>query len=86
MGTENGMKRDTEFMAVQESISLMVDSLEHNDPDAVLMINLSGKTECAILGGSISPELVDRFQALVDELKARAAKAGTCDKVFHVWR
>lgn len=81
-----GSTRDSTYMAVTEVMGLAADAMDTAPSDALLVISLSGKSETAILGGSISSLGVTRIQALLDELKLRAASEGDGDKVLHVWR
>lgn len=81
-----GSTRDSTYMAVTEVMGLTADAMDKAPSDALLVISLSGNSETAILGGAISSLGVTRIQALLDELKLRAASEGDGDKVLHVWR
>jgi hypothetical protein len=81
-----GATRDSAFMAITEVMGLAADAMDNNQSDALLVITLGGKSENAILGGTLDAEKISRLQSLLDELKSRAASEGDGDKVLHVWR
>lgn len=81
-----GSTRDSAYMAITEVMSLVADAQDQSDFDALLCISLSGSAETAVLGGTLTSEKITRIQALLDELKWRAANEGDGDKVLHVWR
>jgi len=81
-----GSTRDSAYMAVTEVMGLTADAMDHNPSDALLVITLSGKSENAIVGGTLDSEKITRLQSLLDDLKLRAAIEGDGDKVLHVWR
>jgi len=81
-----GSTRDSAYMAVTEVMGLAADAMDQNPSDALLVITLSGKSENAIVGGTLDSEKITRLQSLLDELKFRAANEGDGDKVLHVWR
>ena len=81
-----GSTRDSAYMAVTEVMGLAADAMDQNPSDALLVITLSGKSENAIVGGTLDSEKITRLQSLLDELKFRAAGEGDGDKVLHVWR
>lgn len=81
-----GSTRDSAYMAVTEVMGLAADAMDKGPTDALLVISLSGGSENAILGGTLDSEKITRLQALIDDLKWRAANEGDGDKVLHVWR
>lgn len=81
-----GSTRDSAYMAVTEVMGLAADAMDQGASDALLVITLSGKSENAIVGGTLDSEKITRLQSLLDELKFRAATEGDGDKVLHVWR
>jgi len=81
-----GSTRDSAYMAVTEVMGLAADAMDQGASDALLVITLSGKSENAILGGTLDSEKITRLQSLLEDLKFRAANEGDGDKVLHVWR
>lgn len=81
-----GSTRDSAYMAVTEVMGLAADAMDKGPTDALLVISLSGSSESAIVGGTLDSEKITRLQALLDDLKWRAANEGDGDKVLHVWR
>lgn len=84
--TSLGSTRDTVFIAVTETMGIIGDDMARHPSDALLVISLSGHHECAVLGGALSAEAIDRLESLLNELKVRQAAEGKCDKTLHVWR
>lgn len=78
--------RDSAYFAITEVMALTADTMDQGESDALLVITLSGNGENAILGGTLDSEKITRLQALLDDLKFRAASEGDGDKVLHVWR
>ncbi len=81
-----GSTRDTTFIAVTEAMAIAGDDMAAHASDTLLVISLSGQHECAVLGGALSSEAVDRLESLLLELKTRQATEGNGDKTLHVWR
>jgi regulator of RNase E activity RraA len=81
-----GSTTDSAYMAITEVMGLTADAMDQNPSDALLVITLSGKSENAIVGGTLNSEKITRLQSLLDDLKLRAASEGDGDKVLHAWR
>ncbi len=81
-----GSTPDSTFMAITEVMGLTADAMDKSQSDTLLVITLAGAGENAIVGGALTSEKITRLQALLDELKVRAANEGDGDKVLHVWR
>lgn len=81
-----GSTRDSAYMAITEVMGLAADAMDANPSDTLLVISLSGGSENAIVGGTLDSPKITRLQAMLDELKWRAANEGDGDKVLHVWR
>jgi hypothetical protein len=73
-------------MAITEVMGIMADAQDQADFDSLLVISLSGPNETAVLGGNLTSEKITRIQALLDELKFRAAAKGDGDNVLRVFR
>ena len=78
--------RDSAYMAVTEVMAITADAQDKGDFDSLLVISLSGEHETAVLGGALNSEKITRIQALLDDLKWRAADKGDGDNVIHVYR
>lgn len=81
-----GSTPDSTYMAITEVMRLTADAQDQGDFDALLVIGLSGTNETAVLGGNLDSEKITRIQALLDELKWRAAEKGDGDTVLRVFR
>lgn len=81
-----GSTPDSTYMAITEVMGIVADAQEQADFDALLVISLSGPIESAVLGGNLTSEKITRIQALLDELKWRAAEKGDGDHVLRVFR
>lgn len=81
-----GATRDSAYMAITEVMGITADAMDQNGSDTLLVINLSGQSENAVLGGTLDAGKIERLEALLAELKTRAANEGDGDRVLHVWR
>jgi hypothetical protein len=81
-----GSTRDSAYMAITEVMGLAADAMDANPSDTLLVISLSSGSENAIVGGALDSLKITRLQAMLDELKWRAANEGDGDKVLHIWR
>ncbi|QHE96846.1 hypothetical protein LCG56_26850 [Pseudomonas cannabina pv. alisalensis] len=84
--TTLGSTRDTVFIAVTEVMGIIGDDMAKHPSDVLLTISLSGGHECAVVGGALTADAIDRLKSLLCELKRRQAAEGDSDKTLHVWR
>jgi hypothetical protein len=81
-----GSTPDSTYMAITEVMGIVADAQDQADFEALLVISLSGPIESAVLGGNLTSEKITRIQALLDELKWRAAEKGDGETVLRVFR
>lgn len=77
---------DDTFLSVTEAMGLAGDAMAPGDTDLLLVVNLAGERESAVLGGRVTAAQVERMEHLLIDLKARVQAEGEGDHVLHVWR
>lgn len=86
MGAKHDITQsDDQFMAVTDTMEAVSGVIESQGTEAMLVINLGTHQSDAVLGGLITPEVIEKAQLLLNEIRHRQGMATTTG-VLHCWQ
>lgn len=63
---------DDEFFAITEAVALAGAAMEEKSTSTLLVVRLGDEGNDAILAGTVNEQVIEKLEALMEELKERA--------------